>query len=154
FHQWDVNVIQPSDNEGAGLTWFSEGFAEFYMRRIAYRAGRITRNDYIAHWNQALSAYFTSPVIAASDERVRAEFHTNPDINRLPYLRGQLVALMIDEHMRARGKSLDDVMRDLVAAARHSKQNATSESILKAIGAATSPELEAMIRAIVISGEP
>jgi predicted metalloprotease with PDZ domain len=152
FHQWDVNVMAPANDEGAGLAWFTEGFAELYMRRIAYRAGRITRNDYIWHWNQALVSYFTSPVISATNERIRAEFHTSPEINRLPYLRGQLIGLMVDEQMRSHGRTLDDFMRDIVKDARHSKQRPTTESVLKAIGSATSPELEEVVRHIVIDG--
>ena len=155
FHNWDTLVMRPSEDEGAGIMWFTEGFAEFYMRRVAYRAGRISRNDYLFYLNRALLAYAKSPSNREPNERIRSDFWKSPDVNRLPYNRGQIVALVIDAQLRAAGGALtlDDFVRRLADDARSTNVGVTSESVLKKLGEMTSAAFEAQIRRIVIDGE-
>jgi predicted metalloprotease with PDZ domain len=135
--------------------WFTEGFAEFYMRRIAYRAGRISRNDYLWHLNRALLDYAKSPFRDVSNSTVSTDFWKTPDMDRIPYNRGQIIALIIDAQLRrtSRGaKSLDDLVRALLDDVRTSGHELTTEIVLRKIGLLTSNEFESEIRKTVIDG--
>lgn len=148
--------MRPSEDEGAGLAWFTEGFAEFYMRRVAWRAGRISRRDYLWHLNAALAEHARSSVRAAPNERIRSEFHGSADMQRLPYLRGQIVASIVDAELRRRSggaRSLDELVRDLATNVRRTGVGITSASVLGAIGTATDPAFAQTIRGIVIDGK-
>ncbi len=132
------------------------GFAEFYMRRIAYRAGRISRNDYLWHLNRALLENAQSTVRHAPNARIFSEFSTSDEMSRLPYLRGQFVAMLVVGEMRkasAGAKSLDDLVRLLAERVRQTGMGVNTESVLQAIGEATSPTFEQQIRSIVLSGQ-
>lgn len=155
FHRWNTLVMRPSEEEGPGLAWFTEGFAEFYMRRVAYRAGRISRHDYLRHLNGALAEYAKSPVRGAPNERVRSEFRSSVEMQRLPYLRGQIVASTVDAELRRRSggtRSLDDLVRDLAAEVRRTKVGITSASVLERIGDVTDPAFAQWMRGIVVDG--
>lgn len=98
--------------------WFSEGFTDFYMTRTLARGGLWTAQQALDQINDTLRAYDNSPVRTAPGSRIVADFWTNSDVQKLPYQRGELLALKWDEEIRRRTKGqkdLDDVvlrMRD------------------------------------------
>src|SRR5207247_1662509 len=149
--------MRPSEAEGAGIMWFTEGFAEFYMRRIAYRAGRISGNDYLWHLNRALLEYAKSSVNQIPNSRIFSDFGRTTENSRLPYVRGQMVAILVDAQIRRSSgnlRSLDDLVRALADGVRKTEMGVTTESVLKVIGTATSQEFEARVRRVVLNGEP
>ncbi len=120
FHEWNGHVIRREDPEEL-LYWFSEGFTDFYSRRLRYRGGIIDAAQYAASVTQTLEHYATSPVRDEPNTRILADFWNDRDVQKLPYDRGDIVAMMLDADIRrASGgtKSLDDVMRELVVKAR------------------------------------
>lgn len=116
FHTWNparLGGIHDGDAERADY-WFSEGFTDFYARRLALRSGLYSLDEFLADWNAALREYAASPVRNAPNARVVADFWKDQDVEKLPYQRGSILAAMSDRELRARsgGKvGLDDVMR-------------------------------------------
>ncbi len=98
--------------------WLSEGFTDFFTHRALLRGGLASPADTVAALDAALKAYDASPVRTASRARVVADFWKDPNVQKLPYQRGALLALKWDEDIRRKtgGKAdLDDVilrMRD------------------------------------------
>jgi predicted metalloprotease with PDZ domain len=93
--------------------WFSEGFTDFYMTRTLARGGLWSAQQALDELNGALNAYDTSAVRTAPNSRIVADFWTQPDVQKLPYRRGALLALKWDEEIRRKThgqKDLDDVM--------------------------------------------
>jgi predicted metalloprotease with PDZ domain len=120
FHEWNGHIIRREDPEEL-LYWFSEGFTDFYARRLRFRGGIIDARQYAASVTQTLERYATSPVRDEPNQRILADFWNDRDVQKLPYYRGDIVAMMLDAAIRrASGgtKSLDDVMRALVIRAR------------------------------------
>ncbi len=116
FHTWNpARLGGTHEGEAERLDyWFSEGFTDFYARRLALRSGLYGLQDFMGDWNQMLAAYAASPVRAAPDAKVAPDFWTNQDAQKLPYQRGSILAATWDRALRARsgGKTgLDDVMR-------------------------------------------
>lgn len=115
FHTWNATRLGGQADGAAEMDgkWFSEGFTEFYTWRLLLGSGLFTLEDFVQAWNEALTEYATSPVLNASSERLRNEYWSNPDIGRLPYRRGPLLAARWDHALgQATGgtKDLDDVM--------------------------------------------
>jgi predicted metalloprotease with PDZ domain len=153
FHHWNGGVIRRAPPDSLTY-WFSEGFTNFYARRLLARAGLLDGPAWVADLNVALSGYADSPVRDAPGDRVAAEFWSSRHAERLPYLRGDLVAMMVDAAIARASqdrRSLDDLMRDLARAGRRGDE-VSNDSLIAAIARETSPEFAARIRAIVRDG--
>lgn len=116
FHSWNPARLGGPETAESEVPnkWFSEGFTEFYAFRMMLRAGIGGLDDFVAVWNETLLAYASSPVRNAPATRIAAEYWSNPDISKLPYQRGQLLAVRWEHQLRqatAGAHSLDDVLR-------------------------------------------
>lgn len=117
FHAWNPNRLG-GRSLGPRQYWFSEGFTDFYARRILAREGLITPQRFVELWNDMLRAYALSPVRTMSGAEAAKAFWTDPDAEKLPYQRGALLAALWDERLRAKGDSLDAVLRAQAQSAR------------------------------------
>jgi predicted metalloprotease with PDZ domain len=154
FHEW--NGVQLGREAPEELCyWFSEGFTDFYARRILLRGGWIDAGQYASWLNEVLVRYFTSPVAAAPNEQIREGFWQSPDLQKLPYQRGDLVALLVDHEMRkASGgeRCLDHLMRDLVEESREGLRVSTP-LLLSRIKAETSERFAAHLEDVIVHGK-
>jgi predicted metalloprotease with PDZ domain len=120
MHSWIPNrTARLADGEQEPKDyWFSEGFTDFYMARTLLRGGLWTPAQAVEQMNATLAAYDASAVRTAPNSRIVADFWTKPEVQKLPYQRGELLALKWDEEIRRKTegrKDLDDVvlrMRD------------------------------------------
>lgn len=154
FHNWNGGKISTKDPEGTTY-WFSEGFTEFYARRILLRAGLTTPQEFTAGLNEMLGRWAANPAHNATNARIVAEFWANADVGQLPYQRGELIAMAIDERLRADsgGKvCLDDVMRELLARSREPGDALTGETILALVESRTDAQFVAGLRAWINDG--
>lgn len=154
FHEWNGHVIQLAQPEQLAY-WFSEGFTDFYTRRLLARGGLFTPEQEQASWNQRLAAYRANPERLAPATRVLEAFWTVREAGELPYQRGDLMALYADHAIRTRtqgARSLDDVMRALVARSKGGGGPLTSDELLRALGAEAGAQAEAALRAWAVEG--
>lgn len=107
FHNWNPGrlgkVIGPRGY------WFSEGFTDFYARRLLQRERLITPAQFVAIWNETLRDYDLSPVKTLTGEQAADRFWTDAD--KLAYQRGALLAVLWDQRLREVGSSLDAAVR-------------------------------------------
>ena len=115
FHTW--NPLRLGRSAGATNYWFSEGFTDFYARRLLHRARLIGPQEFLDLWNAMLRTYDLSPARTMSGPEAAKAFWTDPDAERLAYQRGALLAAIWDQRLRAQGSSLDVVMRRQARAA-------------------------------------
>jgi predicted metalloprotease with PDZ domain len=156
FHLWNGHRYRLADPEPTGY-WFSEGFTNFYARRLLFRAGLLDARAYLANLNDEVARYLLSPVKTEPASRVAQDFWKNKDIEKLPYLRGDVVALLTDAEIRAvshGGKSLDDLMKELLGKRRDPPPNVTPEAFITYIASYTSDAFADRIRKIVVDGAP
>ncbi|HEX5183245.1 MAG TPA: hypothetical protein VFW19_08855 [Allosphingosinicella sp.] len=125
FHTWNparLGGIAGGAREAEDY-WFSEGFTDYYARRLLLRMGGESLDSFVADWNKALTEYAGSPVRLAPNTAIAARFWQDGDVHNLPYLRGAIMAARWDAALRraSRGRyGLDDVMRAMRAAAKGS----------------------------------
>jgi predicted metalloprotease with PDZ domain len=153
FHNWcgrGTPVREPEE-----LTyWFSEGFTDFFTRRLLLRAGLTTREEYAASLELRLREYLQSPRRNCSNEDIRTGFWKDPETNEMPYRRGDLVAARLDCAIRARSggrQSLDDFLREAVELGRR-RQELDVETLLARIERWTDARLARELRAVVVEG--
>jgi predicted metalloprotease with PDZ domain len=123
FHTWISAQVGDLPNDDQALQyWLSEGFTEFYTARLMVRGGQWTAEQYATDLNDALRAYAQSPVRAATNAQVLANFWADRDTQKLPYQRGRFLAMIWDARLRAAGHSLDEVVNDMRVRARSGQQ--------------------------------
>lgn len=114
FHSW--NAVQlgglPARNETEAY-WMSEGFTDFYARRLMLRAGLWTPSEFVTDWNEMLRAYAVSPFRATPNAEAAAKFWSGDyPAEQIAYQRGALLALLWDRQLQAKGTGdLDTVLR-------------------------------------------
>lgn len=100
--------------------WLSEGFTDFYTGRLLVRDGIWSVEDFVSGLNDMLFAFANSPVRTAPNSRIVADFWNDPNVGKLPYQRGQLLATVWDHKLRTATKGerdLDDVVLAMKARA-------------------------------------
>jgi predicted metalloprotease with PDZ domain len=154
FHEWNGQAITLAQPEQLGY-WFSEGFTNFYARRLLYRAGLLSEDGFLASWNRELAAHAANPARHVPAERVREAFWSDRSVGEVPYQRGDLIALHVDHAIALRSggaRSLDDLMRELVRRARSGAGPFTNEALLAAIGEYAGDGTAAEVREWALEG--
>ncbi|PPE03327.1 hypothetical protein [Holospora curviuscula] len=131
LHNWIGGKIRKDKDEELHY-WWSEGFTDFYSRLIALRSRGIDRKAFIDEMNQFLRAYYLSPVNQEPNLRIKKDFWNDYDIEKLPYYRGLVFALYLNNLIQKEKPdiSLDVIMHDLFKVA---KQQQFSSSLFKDI---------------------
>ncbi len=104
-HRYLGGTLRFTDERGREATWFSEGFTVHFARRALVEAALVTPADLAAEITR-----ITSPKRGAGGDEIDGE-----------YRRGAIAAAYLDREIRrasAGKRSLDDVVRDLLAKAR------------------------------------
>lgn len=115
FHIWNgyrISTLNSSEN----LTWFTEGFTEYYANITNLKAGVYDQKTFVRKVNATISEYHNSRVKNDSYDKTIAKKYDNLASRRLPYLKGHLFALHLDNEIRmsSNGRyALDNVMKDL-----------------------------------------
>lgn len=152
FHNWTGGKIQKADEELD--YWWSEGFTEYYSRVLALRARQISLDTFIEECNNFFSNYYLSKVKNASNIKIKQEFWSNYDIHKLPYSRGFVLAIYLNNLIKRydKNKSLDNVMLELFAEHKNKK---FSIDLFKKILSKYIPEyeVERIIRLYVVEGQ-
>jgi predicted metalloprotease with PDZ domain len=129
FHTWNGRKIQREEPEEL-IYWFSEGFTNYYTRLILLRNGLITLQEFISSYNQTLIEYFCSPAINATNEEVLSQAHKDRFIDRMPYLRGDILAFRWNTLIKQTSShSLDDLIFDLFQEAQTSRMVVSMDNL-------------------------
>ncbi|HEX6037736.1 hypothetical protein [Longimicrobium sp.] len=139
MHTWIAREVGgPSADEASGF-WLSEGFTDFYAGRVLLRAGLWTPADFVAEVNRTLLRNASSPARLATSAEVAAKFWTDANVRQLPYDRGHLLGLLLDDRIRRHtgGRAdLDDVLREMRVTARQLAERGTgtdAETLFSAV---------------------
>ncbi len=155
FHTWNGGEIVTEEPEEY-VYWFSEGFTDFYASRLLRRAGLIDDAEWTSRLNETLKRLWLNPAATEPAETIRRDFWSRREIHDLPYNRGEVVALMLDEEIRrvSGGKrSLDDFFLEVLSDARPpAGQKAETGRLLARVARWTSPEFAESLRRIVVDG--
>lgn len=145
FHTWNAAMLGRQGPQRRSA-WLSEGFTDFYARRLLLRAGLFNLADYARAWNEDLLGYGVSPSRNADEEAIAKGYWTDPGLEEIAYKRGALAAVLFDAELRRGGKSLDTVMRAMRGLYRHDRESSLRtnfETAFKAVaGRSALPEID------------
>lgn len=131
--------------------WFSEGFTDFYTLRILLRAGLTTPEEHLETLNRALRIQADAPQGLGNAEIARA-FFSDRRIAGLPYQRGLLLALSLDERLRdstGGARDLDDAIQ-----AMRSGRGVAPERLIRAYGEIGGQDLRPLLHRTIDLGQP
>jgi predicted metalloprotease with PDZ domain len=102
FHVWNGQHLHPSADQGEGYyNWFHEGVTDYVANWTLYKAGLMSDEGFVRWANSVLQEYQTSPIaFTATANDLAKNYWTSSDHQRLPYVKGAAVALLIDLRMR------------------------------------------------------
>ncbi len=120
FHSWNMGKLGQYDPANPALSyWFSEGFTDYYGRKLALKAGVVSLDQFVAEWNDSLNRYNASKHKLAPNSELGAHYHADEDWTKAIYDRGAVLAVYLNAKWRAKDVTLDRFMhslRDRVAA--------------------------------------
>lgn len=159
FHTWNSNRtggLKEGPEEPLGY-WVSEGFTDYYARKLSLRSGFVDLETFVAAWNAVLEAYASSPARAMPNADIAARFWSDRTVQKLPYQRGALVALLLETRLKAQS-GLDPVMLAMRDYAKgrdpaewdHAAANLLPRIVKTRTGVDLTPEIDRW----VIKGEP
>lgn len=128
FHSWNVKRLKPAvflpydlrRENHTDLLWFFEGVTSYYDDLFLVRTGLISPTGYLELLAQQITRHLRTPgrfvqSVAASSFDAWTKYYKSdentPNSVVSYYIKGSLVALCLDLRLRARGSSLDELMR-------------------------------------------
>ncbi|HWE46138.1 MAG TPA: hypothetical protein VG407_08920 [Caulobacteraceae bacterium] len=148
LHTYVGGLDTPQGLEGS---WFTEGTAVFYARRLALRFHHISPERFLEDLNSTAGRYYSNPLADAPNSEIPKRFWADTRIRVLPYDRGSMYFSVVDSEVRkaSRGKrNLDDLLLSMLArrhAGKPMDQAAWVETVTRALGPRGKTELEAML---------
>ncbi|HVP65845.1 MAG TPA: PDZ domain-containing protein [Anaeromyxobacteraceae bacterium] len=149
FHAWNVKLLRPAAlvpydyerEQYTRLLWWFEGVTSYYDRLSLLRAGVGDPRRYLKHLGEGWTALLRQPgsrKMSLEEASLTAWVkYYRPDENAPNsavsyYQKGELVALALDLMLRARGSSLDDLLRLLYR--RHVPAGLPEDGVERAVG--------------------
>jgi hypothetical protein len=137
--------------------WFSEGLAVYYQRVLPFRAGLISRADFLKDVNETAARYYSDLLNTTPNDEIESRFWADTRVRVLPYDRGSLYFALVDEEMRkASGgaRSLDDLVLTMLKRRRDGLSTTTAdwrEAVTKALGPRGQIQFDEMLAGKVLS---
>ncbi|NRA31513.1 MAG: hypothetical protein HRU11_14780 [Parvularculaceae bacterium] len=156
FHNWN-GILFYLDEEGVphSTRWFVEGFTDYYARVMSLRSGLIDAEAFAQSLNEYVQGYEESPDRNLDQEAVRALWLENDERSNISYRRGDLIALYINETLRAETNgviTLDDLMIELANRALDGEDQPRAADVFAWIAEAGSPALAEAVERLVREG--
>jgi predicted metalloprotease with PDZ domain len=119
MHRWIGTQIENAHEEQE--YWFSEGFTDYYTYKMMLKYNLISLDDWLNELNtMVLFKHYTSSIKSRPNSEMNYERFWNggQDWEKLPYRRGCIFALYLDQLIKQRSNglySLDEPMRQILA---------------------------------------
>lgn len=131
-HSWIGHKIVSAYSNKGTFAWFDEGFTEYFSWIVNVRSGLWTYHDYVEHFNQNMWDYHDSDVCSTPNSGIEQNFWSCKKTQRLPYLRGAMIARRWDNIMRNQSGTrlrLVDVMKKLIDFSEHGQKRIKTETV-------------------------
>ncbi len=158
MHSWIPHRIgrMPEEDE-ARQYWLSEGFTDWASFRVLVREGVWSATDFAEAFNKSANAFDLSPVRNADADAIAAGFWSGPDMGRLPYQKGMLIASWLDGKIREKTKGrrdLDDVLLRMEKAAAKDDQAGIYDLLVRSVKKVAGWDPSADLEAMAMQGGP
>jgi len=150
FHTW----FRANMGFIAGPKYFTEGFTDYFAHLINMQNKVISKDDFIKKYNKVLNRYFSSLYKDATDEETENMFWWRKDAQRIPYVKGFIIAHELDLKIQAISNnkySLKDIFFAMLKEARVTKSKLifSPELLLSYIKKVTEQDLSQELQSIL-----
>jgi predicted metalloprotease with PDZ domain len=139
--------------EQPGDYWFSEGFTDFVTTRAGLLAGAWDAEAAVAQWNEFLNEYMANPEREAPNGAIRDGFWTSPALNRLPYVRGNLFAALLDHRIRTESRGAQDLDDVLFAMHADADRGPAADVLVEMVREVTGVDVSELHRRHIVEGK-
>lgn len=159
MHHWIGGIIENAKDEELSY-WFSEGFTDYFARLNMLSSTQISQQEYNGLIDSVFRAHYSSEYIAYPNDSIKVHFWDNRGIEKLPYNRGSLFALYLDNLIRLRSdgkRNLHDFMDDMLSQLKlgnHYAHRKFETKWLSGMLKATVPEIDSLLERHIFCGEP
>jgi predicted metalloprotease with PDZ domain len=150
FHAW--NPDRMGHPAGEATEWFTEGFTQYYQDRILLEAGLLTYPEYVDRLNQIVAAYWSSPDRNWSQKQWSERDHTGNPEYELPYKRGAVIALWLDQRIRKNSSNQRSLDNRMFALLESPEKRLSTEFLMTALSKDLLPEDTATLRSYIDEG--
>ncbi|KAJ3012326.1 hypothetical protein HKX48_006335 [Thoreauomyces humboldtii] len=156
-HNWPLLNDFPGTTREADedVGWYSEGIAVYYSALLPYRFGLIPEKEYIALRNNALTAYYTNPLVNLPNSEAKRIAWTTANALTLQYYRGFTYLVQVDSLIRkASGgaRSVDDIVLVLLDRKRNGREDYAETDWMELLGQEIGAELAAAVQRDMADG--
>jgi predicted metalloprotease with PDZ domain len=145
-HTWTAN-----DDLGK---WYNEGNAVYYQALLAWRAGLITADQFLADLNQTAGRYYTNALRATPEDQVLPHFWEDTRIRVLPYDRGAMYFAVLNGKIRKKSggrRSIDDLIQVMIVRA-HAGEKLSDQVWVDLLGKELGEEGAAVHKSMLAGG--
>ena len=124
FHSWLPNKMNIPTKKGEysfKTEWFSEGFTEYFSRKILFENNIIDKKYYVDTFNDDIISIANNPSANESYKEIAKRSRFGAAQKKLSYYRGALIALKWDNQLKRKGSSLKNMILSLFKKASESK---------------------------------
>ncbi len=136
-----------------GDYWFSEGVTDFVTTRAGLLSGAWDADGAISQINEFLAEYMASPARENPNTAIRDGFWSSAEHQRLPYLRGNLFALLIDQTIYAETGGTQDLDDVLFAMRDAPEQGLVAHTFVDFVQEVTGLDITDLYQRHIIDGE-
>ncbi|AHM59625.1 hypothetical protein D770_06810 [Flammeovirgaceae bacterium 311] len=136
LHKWIGNTIRNEAEEKQ--YWFSEGFTEYYAYKLMLKSKQLSLKEWVETVNRDMIVpYHNSSVNTVPNSALTLDkFWSDREYHKLPYQRGFMYALLLDQQLKQRSKgkkSLDHLMLELLQSAKNNPSLRFNHDVFKAL---------------------
>jgi predicted metalloprotease with PDZ domain len=157
MHTWIPRRLGKLGEPEARDYWLSEGFTDFYTYRVLARSGLWSPHDFAEMFNEMLVKYSLSPERAKPNQRIADAYWTDPLVQKLPYQRGMVFALLLEQQiLKSSGgkKDFDDVVLAMRRKFGDGETPIAAEASFRETARALGLDADALLERHIFQGEP
>lgn len=160
MHHWIGYQIQNATDEELSY-WFSEGFTDYFARMNMLDCGMLNEKQYYEVLDSVMQQHYGKDGNSLPNDSIRAHFWDDRFIGKLPYNRGSLFALYLDNRIQQKtnGKeSLKTVMQQMLAdlKVKHtvSQRPFNNNWLIQTVKEKSGIDITPLIEKYILEGEP
>ncbi|HEX4956743.1 MAG TPA: M1 family aminopeptidase [Lacibacter sp.] len=154
MHHWIGNMIENEQPEELHY-WFSEGFTDYFTWKNMLESRFITKAEYHRSFDSILTVHYSNPLHTIGNNRIREEFWTNDQVQKLPYNRGRIFAFYLDTLLikQTIGKvNLKKIMVELLQLCRTQQRKFNSQLLIDVVKQMANYDISELIEKFIIQG--
>jgi predicted metalloprotease with PDZ domain len=155
MHHWVGSKIQVRHNQLN--KWFKEGFTHYLAFKNRLHTGEISSEEWTKLINKdVLSFHWNNPKRNIPNYVIETDFWKDYNVEKVPYNRGAIFAFWLDNQIILKSdgeKSLDDLMRDLLALSLTEQRKIGDDDILDLAKKYLNTDIDGFFQKHVIVGE-